>query len=86
MYRFSKSNSEPLKQAHDLAATQLAHLLRKRPDIVADEALPFLAREILKLHRQGERDTQKLANRAISALREHIQKQDSALRLTTKPD
>ena len=86
MYRFSKRNTEPLKQAQNLAATQLAHLLHHRSNISADEALPFLAREILRLHREGERDAQRLANRAVSSLREHIQKQDSAQRLTSRPD
>jgi hypothetical protein len=86
MYRFSRRDSEPLKQAQNLAATQLAHLLHQRSNISTDEALPFLAREILRLHREGERDTQRLANRAISLLREHIQKRDSAQRVTSRPD
>jgi hypothetical protein len=86
MYRFSRRSSEPIKQAQDLAATQLAHLLHHRSDISTDEALPFLAREILRLHREGEKDTQRLANRAIGSLREYIQKRDSARRLTSCPD
>lgn len=83
MYRFFRKDSERLKHAQDLAEIQLAQLLHHRSDISISDALPFLAREILRLNREGEQDVQRLANRAISAFREHIQKRESALRLSS---
>ena len=81
MYRFSRRNTEKVAQAQNLAATQFAHLQHHRSEISEEEALPFLAREILRLNREGEQDVQRLANRAISVFREHIQKRESALRM-----
>jgi hypothetical protein len=86
MYRFSKQKTEHLAAAQNLAATQLAFLRHHRADIPEEEALPFLCREILRLHREGESSSQRLANRAFSSLREHIQKRESARRLTSRPD
>jgi hypothetical protein len=86
MFRFSRHNAELLAEAQNLAAEQLARLLHQRSNISTEEALPFLAREILRLNSDGERDTQRLANSAVSLLRQHIQKRDSAFRLSTRPD
>ena len=86
MYRFKRRKTEHLAEAQGLAAVQLAHLRHHRMEISEDEALPFLCREILRLNREGENDAQRLANRAISLLREHIQKRDSAQRLTSQRD
>jgi len=86
MYRFFRRDREQLKHAQDLAEMQLAQLIHHRSDISPDEASAFLAREVLRLNREGENDVQRLANRAISAFREHIQKRESALRLTSQPD
>jgi hypothetical protein len=86
MFRFSRHNAELLAEAQNLAAEQLARLLHQRGNISTEEALPFLAREILRLNRDGERNPQRLANSAVSLLRQHIQKRDSAFRVTTKPD
>jgi hypothetical protein len=74
MYRFAKRKAEHIAEAQSLAAAQLAHLRHHRADISEEEALPFLCREILRLHREGEKDAHRLASRAISLLREHIQK------------
>jgi hypothetical protein len=81
MYRLQNRKAEGLAEAQNLAAAQLAQMRRGRAEISEQEALPFLAREILRLHREGERDTEELASRAVSLLREHIQKRESALRL-----
>ena len=86
MYRFAKRNTEHLAEAKNLAALQLAHLQHHRTEISEEEALPFLCREILRLNREGEEDVQRLANRAISLLREHIQKRESALRIARLSD
>ena len=86
MYRLSSSNTELLREAQNLASTQLAHLLNHSSDISTEEALPFLAREILRLNRAGEKNVQRLASRAVSLLREHILKRESALRITSRPD
>ena len=42
---------------------------------------PFIVREILRLHREGEHDPEKLARAAIGLLRDHIQTRESAMRL-----
>jgi uncharacterized protein YoaH (UPF0181 family) len=86
MYRFFRRDREHLKHAQDLAEMQLAQLMHHRSDISTGDATAFLAREILRLNREGEKDVQRLANRAISSYREHIQKRESALRLTREPD
>ncbi len=75
-----------IAEAQDLAEMQLAHLRHNRLTISGDEAQPFLAREILRLHREGEQDAQRLADRAISLLREHVQRQESALRIVRPSD
>ena len=88
MYQLSNRDAEHLAEAQNLAATQLAHLLHPRSGISETEALPFLAREILRLHREGEQNVQRLASRAVSLLREHIHKRESALRMAkpSEPD
>ena len=86
MYRFAKRNSEHIAEAQNLAATQLAHLMHRRSGISEDEALPFLAREILRLNREGEQNVQRLASRAVGLLREYIQKRESALRIARPSD
>jgi hypothetical protein len=86
MYRFARRNTEHMAEAQNLAATQIAHLRHHRSEISEQEALSFVAREILRLYREGEQDPQRLANRAVSQLREHIQKRESALRLARPSD
>ena len=92
MYRFAKRDVDHLAEAQELAAVQLANLIRHRSQILEKEAIAFeeatsfLAREILRLHREGERDAQRLANRAVSLLREHHQKRESALRIAGLSD
>ena len=86
MYRFAGNSADLVGEAQNLAAIRLSHLLRQRSDVVTEEfALPFIAREILRLYREGENDPERLANRAIGCLREHVQKRESALRLAGHP-
>jgi hypothetical protein len=86
MYEFFRKEAETLKHAQALAEMQLAHLLHQRSETCLPDAVPFLAREILRLNQEGETNVQRLANRAIGLLREHILKRESALRLTSNPD
>jgi hypothetical protein len=86
VYEFFRTKAETLRHAQALAEMQLVHLLHQRSDTSLSDAVPFLAREILRLNREGETDVQHLASRAVSLLREHIQKRESALRLTSEPD
>ena len=86
MYEFANRDAERLAEAQNLAATQLSHLLHARSGVSEAEALPFLAREILRLNREGEQDVQRLASRAVSLLREHIQKRESASRMARPSD
>lgn len=86
MDEFFRPKAETLRHAQALAEMQLVHLLHQRSDTSVSDAVPFLAKEILRLNREGERDVQQLANRAISLLREHIQKRESAQRLTSGSD
>jgi hypothetical protein len=81
MFRFHGRKTEFLAEAHNLATVQLAHLQHHNFKISEEFALSFLAREILRLHVEGERDAQRLATRAIGLLRQHIQKHESASRL-----
>jgi acetate kinase len=79
MYRFAK-RTEHLAEAQNLAAMQITYLLNHRAGV--SEVTRFrLAREILRLNRDGEQNVQRLASRAVSLLREHIQKRESALRI-----
>jgi hypothetical protein len=81
MFRFTRRNSEKIAEAQNLASLQLANLRHQRKDISEEEAMSFLAREVLRLYREGERDPQRLANQAVSLYRQHIQKRESAVRL-----
>jgi hypothetical protein len=85
MYRIGGRSTRALKRAHDFAAIQVAKLCESHA-VPRDEALPFVAREILRLNREGEHNAQRLANRAVSGLREHIQKRESALRVARPSD
>jgi hypothetical protein len=86
MYRFAGRQTEQITEAQHLAAAQIANLRHQRSEISEQEALSFVTREILRLHREGERDARRLASRAVSLLREHIQKRESALRLAHPSD
>ena len=86
MYRFDERQTERIVEARNLAALQLPQLKRSRSDFPEGEALSFLTREILRLYHEGDHQAQRLANRAISHLREHIQKRESTLRLARLSD
>ncbi len=83
---FWRRDNEKIAEAQDLAEMQLAQLRHHRLTISEDEAQPFLAREILRVNREGEQDAQRLADRAISLLREHVQRRESALRIARPSD
>jgi hypothetical protein len=59
MYRIAKRDNEHIAEAQNLAAAQFARLQHQRAEISEAEALPFLSREILRLHREGEKDAQR---------------------------
>ena len=86
MYRLNRSDADLLREAQDLAAAQFARTFQQRFDLTEEFALSFLAREILRVHRKGERDPQRLASKAIGLLREHVQKWESAHRVARPED
>lgn len=86
MFPFQRQKTELIAEAHNLAAAQFARLQHHRSEFMDDAALSFLAREILRLHREGENDPERLAERAVSLLREHIQKRESASRIARRSE
>jgi len=80
MYQFEENDASLLQAALNRAASMAkAH---RRPIFAKDvSARQFLTREILKLYRAGERDLSALAASAAGTLRNHVQAQESALRV-----
>ena len=80
MYQFEESDASLLHAALDRAMSAD----QSYPRTISarhDSARQFLTREILKLYRAGERDLSARAASAAGTLRNHVQAQESALRV-----
>lgn len=80
MYQFEENDASLLRAALDRAMS-VAQSYPRTISARQDSARQFLTREILKLYRAGERDLSALATSAAGTLRNHVQVQESALRV-----